>query len=68
MNEGYRQFIGGAENPNLAARGAVQVVALAEPAFPVEEERLSRALRGRSPRVRRRGVEDDQPFPDPMGP
>jgi hypothetical protein len=46
MNEGYRQFIGGAENPNLAARGAVQVVALAEPAFPVEEERLSRALRG----------------------
>ena len=46
MNEGYRQFIGSMENPNLATRGTVQVAALAEPAFRVEEERLSRALRG----------------------
>jgi hypothetical protein len=42
MNEEYRQFIGSTENPNLAACGAVQVVALAEPAFLVEEERLPR--------------------------
>jgi hypothetical protein len=53
MNEGYRQFIGSTENPNLPARGTVQVVALAEPVFLAEEERLSRALRGSvSPRVR----------------
>jgi enamine deaminase RidA (YjgF/YER057c/UK114 family) len=38
MNEGYRQFFGTSENPNLAARATVQVVALAEPAFLVEIE------------------------------
>jgi hypothetical protein len=46
MNEGYRQFIGSMENLNLATRGTAQVAALAEPAFRVQEERLSRALRG----------------------
>lgn len=38
MNEGYRQFFGTLENPNLVARATVQVVALAEPAFLVEIE------------------------------
>jgi 2-iminobutanoate/2-iminopropanoate deaminase len=38
MNEGYRQFFGASQNPNLVARATVQVVALAEPAFLVEIE------------------------------
>ena len=53
MNEGYPQLFGNLENPNLAARGRGQLVALAEPAFLVEEERLSQTLQGSvSPRVR----------------
>jgi hypothetical protein len=35
MNEGYRQFIGCMENPNLAARGTVQVVACGLNSWPV---------------------------------
>ena len=44
MNEGYPQLFGNLENPNLAARGRGQLVALAEPAFLVEEKRLSLTL------------------------
>jgi 2-iminobutanoate/2-iminopropanoate deaminase len=38
MNEGFKQFFGTAENPNTVARSAVQVAALAGPAFLVEIE------------------------------
>ncbi len=38
MNDGFKQFFGTAENPNTVARSAVQVAALAGPAFLVEIE------------------------------
>ena len=38
FNDGYRQFFGTPENPNLVARSTVQVVALADPAFLIEIE------------------------------
>jgi 2-iminobutanoate/2-iminopropanoate deaminase len=38
MNEGFKQFFGTADNPNTVARSAVQVAALAGPAFLVEIE------------------------------
>jgi len=38
MNEGYRQFFGTPENPNLVARSTVQVAALAGPYYLVEIE------------------------------
>lgn len=38
MNEGYRQFFGTAENPNVVARSAMQVAGLAGPYFLVEIE------------------------------
>ncbi|WP_157216974.1 RidA family protein [Flavisphingomonas formosensis] len=38
FNEGYKQFFGTAENPNLVARSTVQVSALASPYFLVEIE------------------------------
>ncbi len=38
MNEGFKQFFGTPENPNTVARSAVQVAALAGPAFLVEIE------------------------------
>ncbi len=38
MNEGYRQFFGTAENPNVVARSTVQVAGLAGPYYLVEIE------------------------------
>lgn len=38
FNEGYKQFFGTAENPNLVARSTVQVAALAGPPFLIEIE------------------------------
>lgn len=38
FNEGYRQYFGTADNPNLVARSTVQVAALAGPYFLVEIE------------------------------
>ncbi|QXQ05706.1 RidA family protein [Sphingosinicellaceae bacterium] len=38
FNDGYKQFFGTPENPNLVARSTVQVAALAGPAFLVEIE------------------------------
>jgi enamine deaminase RidA (YjgF/YER057c/UK114 family) len=38
MMEGYTQFFGTAEQPNLPSRSAMQVVALANPGFLVEIE------------------------------
>ena len=38
MNEGFRRFFGTPANPNTVARSAVQVAALADPAFLVEIE------------------------------
>lgn len=38
MNEGFKLFFGTSSNPNTVARSAVQVVALAGPAFLVEIE------------------------------
>jgi len=38
FNEGYKQFFGTAENPNLVARSTVQVAALAAPMFLIEIE------------------------------
>lgn len=38
FNDGYRQFFGTAENPNLVARSTVQVAALAGPNFLIEIE------------------------------
>ncbi len=38
FNDGYKQFFGTAENPNLVARSTVQVAALAGPYFLVEIE------------------------------
>ena len=38
FNEGYKQFFGTAENPNLVARSTVQVAALAGPNFLIEIE------------------------------
>lgn len=38
FNDGYKQFFGTAENPNLVARSTVQVAALAGPNFLLEIE------------------------------
>lgn len=38
FNDGYKQFFGTAENPNLVARSTVQVAGLAGPYFLVEIE------------------------------
>lgn len=38
FNDGYRQFFGTADNPNLVARSTVQVAGLAGPYFLVEIE------------------------------
>jgi enamine deaminase RidA (YjgF/YER057c/UK114 family) len=38
FNEGYRQFFGTAQNPNLVARSTVQVAALAGPDYLIEIE------------------------------
>ncbi len=41
VNAGYGQFFGTADNPNKVARSAVQVAALAGPAFLVEIEAIA---------------------------
>lgn len=41
VNEGYRMFFGTAENPNLVARSAIQVAALAGPNFLIEIEAIA---------------------------
>lgn len=41
FNEGYRQFFGTAENPNLVARSTVQVAGLAGPYFLIEIEAIA---------------------------
>jgi enamine deaminase RidA (YjgF/YER057c/UK114 family) len=41
FNEGYKQFFGTKENPNLVARSTVQVVALAGPNFLIEIEAVA---------------------------
>lgn len=41
MNDGFKQFFGTADNPNTVARSAVQVAALAGPAFLVEIEAVA---------------------------
>lgn len=38
FNDGYKQFFGTADNPNLVARSTVQVAALAGPNFLIEIE------------------------------
>ena len=38
FNDGYKQFFGTAENPNLVARSTVQVAALAGPNYLIEIE------------------------------
>ncbi len=46
FNDGYKQFFGTAENPNLVARSTVQVAGLASPNFLIEIE----ATAARAPR------------------
>jgi 2-iminobutanoate/2-iminopropanoate deaminase len=41
FNEGYKQFFGTPENPNLVVRSTVQVAALAGPGFLVEIEAIA---------------------------
>ncbi|MBA3812255.1 MAG: endonuclease [Caulobacteraceae bacterium] len=41
FNDGYKQFFGTPENPNLAARSTVQVAALAGPNFLIEIEAMA---------------------------
>lgn len=41
FNEGYKQFFGTAENPNLAARSTVQVAGLAGPYYLIEVEAIA---------------------------
>lgn len=41
FNDGYKQYFGTAENPNLVARSTVQVAALAGPYFLVEIEAVA---------------------------
>lgn len=41
FNEGYKQFFGTAENPNLVARSTVQVAGLAGPYFLIEIEAIA---------------------------
>ncbi len=41
FNDGYKQFFGTAENPNLVARSTVQVAALAGPNFLIEIEAIA---------------------------
>ncbi len=48
--KGYTQFFGTAEQPNLPARSAVEVAALANPAFFVEIEAI--AVRGTTSTIR----------------
>ncbi len=45
FNDGYKQFFGTAENPNLVARSTVQVAALAGPAYLVEIEATAAKIR-----------------------
>lgn len=45
FNEGYKQFFGTAENPNLVARSTVQVAALAGPAYLIEIEAIAAKAR-----------------------
>lgn len=47
MNEGYRQFFGTAENPNVVARSTVQVAGLAGPYYLVEIEVTAAKMPGR---------------------
>ena len=48
FNEGYKQFFGTPENPNLVARSTVQVAALAGPNFLIEIEAIAaKAGKGR---------------------
>ena len=44
FNDGYKQFFGTTENPNLVARSTVQVAALAGPNFLVEIEATAAKL------------------------
>ena len=41
FNDGYRQFFGTSENPNLVARSTVQVAALVGPGFLIEIEAIA---------------------------
>ncbi len=41
FNDGYKQFFGTPENPNLVARSTVQVAALAGPNFLIEIEAIA---------------------------
>lgn len=45
FNDGYRQFFGTPENPNLVARSTVQVAALAGPNFLIEIEATAAKVR-----------------------
>ena len=47
FNDGYKQFFGTAENPNLVARSTVQVAALASPNFLIEIEATAAKVPGR---------------------
>jgi enamine deaminase RidA (YjgF/YER057c/UK114 family) len=44
FNDGYKQFFGTAENPNLVARSTVQVAALAGPNYLIEIEATAAKL------------------------
>ena len=46
FNDGYKQFFGTAENPNLVARSTVQVAALAGPNFLIEIEATAAKMPG----------------------
>ena len=52
FNEGYKQFFGTAENPNLVARSTVQVAALAGPNFLIEIE----ATAARMPKLMKKAM------------
>lgn len=41
FNDGYKQFFGTAENPNLVARSTIQVAALVAPGFLIEIEAIA---------------------------
>lgn len=45
FNEGYKQFFGTPENPNLVARSTVQVAGLAGPAYLIEIEAVAAKAR-----------------------
>ena len=52
FNDGYKQFFGTAENPNLVARSTVQVAALAGPNFLIEIE----ATAARMPKLMKKAM------------